>query len=278
MNVCREHRYTGDVSDESPSQVAIGPESEAPEELVAFFRQGNGGLFELHFLLRRKNPARHVIAVGHPLPHVLTTAEGLPRLIAGELAQWVGPELMIRMQDRTPSQSDSGAEEQLAIEKTIETVEANFDRLVASMMPGPESLRITPKAIIEAARRRAQLRTQLLSTGAFTYADLALGRGQKPTAVRQWVRRARARRELFTVENREETFVPALLLDEDLSPRPEFQPVIEVLTEAGEDGWGLWAWLAFPSPWLGGAVPAEVLHSEPQRVAAAARARASNAA
>ena len=56
------------------------------------------------------------------------------------------------------------------------------------------------------------------------------------------------------------------------------RPVIEVRTEAGEDGWGLWAWLVHPTPWLDGAVPAELLFSQPEAVLDAARRRATNAA
>jgi hypothetical protein len=160
----------------------------------------------------------------------------------------------------------------------IQAITTNFDQLVGSMMPSPAALHASPEAIVEAARRRAELRTYLLATGALTYRDLAEGRSMSPAAVRQWVRRARERDELFSVEHQGETFIPALLLDEDLSPRHAFQPVIEVLKEAGEDGWGLWAWLTFPSPWLDGAVPAEVLVFDPERVITAAVSRASNAA
>jgi hypothetical protein len=160
----------------------------------------------------------------------------------------------------------------------IHAIAANFDQLVDSMMPSPQALHASSEPIVEAARRRAELRTQLLASGALTYPALARGRSISSANVRQWVRRARDRCELFTVEHQGETFVPALLLDEDLSPRREFQPVIEALTEAGEDGWGLWAWLVFPSPWFDGAVPAEVLQSDPERVVAVAEARASNAA
>jgi hypothetical protein len=45
-----------------------------------------------------------------------------------------------------------------------------------------------------------------------------------------------------------------------------------------EDGWALWAWFATPSSWLGGRVPADVLETEPEVVAEAARQRAAAAA
>lgn len=132
--------------------------------------------------------------------------------------------------------------------------------------------------LLQQAQRRAELRAQLLASGAYTYPALAEGRGMKEPALRQWVRRARERYVIFTVEQDNETLVPAFLLDADLSPRPELAEVIRALAEAGEDGWGLWAWLTGPTPWLDGDVPVELLAKDPGRVLEATRRRASNAA
>jgi hypothetical protein len=153
-------------------------------------------------------------------------------------------------------------------------VTASFDALVEQMMPSLAEIDPVPYAVVRQAQRRAALRTQLLATGAFTYRALAEGRGTSSANIRQWARRARERHELFTVDHDNETLIPALLLDEELSPRPEFKLVIAPLVEAGEDGWGLWAWLVNPSPWLDGAVPAAELFRRPEVVVEAARARA----
>ena len=153
-----------------------------------------------------------------------------------------------------------------------------FNTLVSQMMPSLAEMDPVPNAMVQQAQRRAALRTELLATGAVSYRGLAVGRAVSPAAVRQWVRRARDRSEIFTVDHDGEAFIPVLLLDADLAPRPEFRPVIEVRTEAGEDGWGLWAWLVHPTPWLDGAVPAELLFSQPEAVLDAARRRATNAA
>lgn len=157
-------------------------------------------------------------------------------------------------------------------------VASSFGSLVAMMMPDLGELDVVPAAMVVQAQRRAALRTELLGTGAFTYKALAEGRRMTPANVRQWVRRSRERFELFTVEHDNETLVPAFLLDADLSPRPAFRQVIAVLAEAGEDGWGLWAWLVHPTPWLDGKVPAEELEHNPGAVLQAAQDRASNAA
>jgi len=103
----------------------------------------------------------------------------------------------------------------------------------------------------------------LLASGAFTYRALAQGSATKEPAVRRWVRRARKRHAIFTVDHDNETLVPAFLLDADLAPRAELADVIGVLAQAGEDGWGLWTWLTSPTSWLGGAIPRDGLTGDP---------------
>jgi hypothetical protein len=159
-----------------------------------------------------------------------------------------------------------------------ERVAANFDALVAAMMPSLSEADVVPAAMVAQAQKRAELRSELLASGALTYKALADGRRMKAANLRQWVRRARDRFELFTVEYDNETLVPAFLLDADLLPRPAFQPVIAALARAGEDGWGLWAWLVHPTSWLDGKVPAEELERNPEAVLRAAQDLASNAA
>ena len=95
---------------------------------------------------------------------------------------------------------------------------------------------------------------------------------------RQWISRHRRTGRLFTVTQEGESLVPAFLLDEHLDPRAEPQPAISALRAVGEDGWALWAWFGTPSSWLGGRIPAELLATEPEVVAEAARLRAAAAA
>lgn len=172
----------------------------------------------------------------------------------------------------------SSGDEATMAQRHRDRVAAGFDTLVGALMPTLSEMDPVPYAIVQQAQRRAGLRTELLASGAYTYRALAEGRAMKETAVRQWVRRARERYDLFTVEHDNETLVPALLLDTDLVPQAEFRGVIKVLTEAGEGSWGLWAWLTHPTSWLDGAVPALLIAQEPEAVLEAARKRASNAA
>ena len=85
------------------------------------------------------------------------------------------------------------------------------------------------------------------------------------------------RRQLFVIDEDGQHLVPAFLLDETLSPRPELT-AISTSSDMGDGGWSLWSWLATPSAWFGGAVPAGLVRTEPVRVAEAVRRAASNAA
>ena len=135
-----------------------------------------------------------------------------------------------------------------------------------------------PYATVEQARRLAALRASLLRDGAWSTAAIAEARGITTNNARQWVSRHRRVRSIFTVTHEGETLVPAFLLGDELEPRPEAREPIRLLHEAGEDGWALWAWFATPSAWVGGRIPAELLTSEPDLVAQAARLRAAAAA
>ena len=135
-----------------------------------------------------------------------------------------------------------------------------------------------PHATVEQARRLAALRASLLRGGAWSIAAIADARGITSNNARQWVSRHRKAHRIFTVTLEGETLIPAFLLDEALEPRSAAQTPIRTLHEAGEDGWALWTWFSTPSAWVGGRIPAELLSTEPESVAEAARQRAAAAA
>lgn len=135
-----------------------------------------------------------------------------------------------------------------------------------------------PHAAIANARRIRAARRDLLESGAFNYSALAEGRDSTIDATRHFVSRAQRRQLLFTVEHDGSTWVPAFLLDEALDPIPAFAGVLAELVGAGSSAWAMWRWLVSPSGWLDGAVPAEVMRSDPGAVLDAARARTANAA
>ena len=144
--------------------------------------------------------------------------------------------------------------------------------------PALADLDPVPYATVEQARRLAALRSQLLRGGALSTAAIARVRDITPNNARQWVSRHRRAHRLFTVTYEGETLVPAFLLDDEFEPRPGVIEPIRALREAGEDGWALWAWFATPSAWVGGSIPAELLDTDPELLAATARQRAASAA
>jgi hypothetical protein len=156
------------------------------------------------------------------------------------------------------------------------SVQARRD-LARALGPSLADVDPVPYATVEQARRFSQLRTALLGGGAYTTAALARAKDMTANNARQWVSRHRRADRLFTVAQEGETLVPAFLLDDQLEPRHEAQPVISALRSVGEDGWALWTWFATPSAWLGGQVPADLVATEPERVTAAARQRAATA-
>jgi hypothetical protein len=72
--------------------------------------------------------------------------------------------------------------------------------------------------------------------------------------------------------------VPAFQLDDSGEPLAGLRPVLAVLHKAGLSGWELWTWLATPTSWVGGELPASLLVSAPVRVATAAERFASTLA
>jgi hypothetical protein len=136
-----------------------------------------------------------------------------------------------------------------------------------------------PEATIKQARRLAEHRGKLLASGAYTMAALTRLRGAaSESSTRTWLTRRRHGHDLFSVTLEAATLVPAFQLDEAGEPVAGLRAVLRALDDAGIEGWAAWTWFAATSGWLGGRRPIELLATEPDRVAAAARRLASNAA
>lgn len=131
---------------------------------------------------------------------------------------------------------------------------------------------LTPPATLAQAQRLATHRDALLSTPVFTHETLGVLRGDtKASSTRTWLTRRRDNHELFTVSYHGRTLIPAFQLDEAGLPRPELQPVLEVLAGAGITGWALWGWLTGRTALLSGEVPERLARQRPERVLRAAR-------
>lgn len=103
-----------------------------------------------------------------------------------------------------------------------------------------------------------------------THESLAQFRNAPPSSVRTWVSRLRQNNELFTVKLNGKTLIPSVQLTAAGELRPEVAGLVRPLSEAGLDGWSLWAWLCNPTGLLSDAVPAELAHTDPRRAQKAA--------
>jgi hypothetical protein len=152
--------------------------------------------------------------------------------------------------------------------QATQTVDKRGD-LVRALMTSNISL--TPPAALAQAQRLAIHRDALLATPVLTYDTLKLLRGEpKESSTRTWFARRRAEHALFAVTFNGRTLIPAFQLDQLGQPRPELQPVLDVLMNGGVDGWSLWTWLTSPTSFLAGQVPEEVAKTAPERAVTAA--------
>jgi hypothetical protein len=131
---------------------------------------------------------------------------------------------------------------------------------------------LTPPATLAQAQRLATHRDALLATPVFTHDTLRALRGDTRTSsTRTWLTRRRDNHELFTITYNGRALIPAFQLDEQGVPRPELQPVLEALADAGVTGWPLWTWLTSPTALLSGEIPEQLARTAPDRVVRAAR-------
>lgn len=156
-------------------------------------------------------------------------------------------------------------------------VAAVRDDLVQTLMA--TGVPLVPPASLAQAQRLAAHRDALLATPVYTHESLQQVRGDtRESSTRTWLSRRKDAREVFTVKHDGRTIIPAFQLD-DGEPRPELQPILATLIDAGVQGWTLWTWLTSSTGLLSGAVPEELARTNPQRaLRAAQRFAAANAA
>ncbi|MBI3212225.1 MAG: hypothetical protein HYZ38_00250 [Mycobacterium sp.] len=151
------------------------------------------------------------------------------------------------------------------------------ETLVRTLMAG--NVPLTPPATVAQAQRLAGHRDALLASGVLTQSSLSQLRGDsRPSSTRTWLARRKQARALFTVSHGGRTLIPAFQLDEHGEPRPELQPILAVLLDAGVHGWTLWTWLTSPTSLLSGEVPERLARTAGQRVLRAAQRFAVTAA
>lgn len=147
----------------------------------------------------------------------------------------------------------AAAYQQLAGERSQHARAALLAELAAT---SPES--VSPASLRQATREAAH-RQRLLQTPTYTYEELRQLRGDGSVqTTRTAVSRMLSRGQAFTVQVSGRRVVPAFLLTEDGSPRPELAPLVRPLREAGIGAWQMWTWLTSPTGLLSGGVPAQM--------------------
>lgn len=146
---------------------------------------------------------------------------------------------------------------------------ATRDELVHTLMAG--NVPLIPPATVAQAQRLATHRDALLATHIHTHGSLSDLRGDaKESSTRTWLSRRKAENKVFTVAHNGRTLIPAFQLDDQGEPRPELQPLLAALQDAGVHDWTLWTWLTSPTSLLSGAVPEQLVRTAPKRVLRAA--------
>lgn len=210
-------------------------------------------------------------------------AQRLAQQLAQQLAQWLeglglveqlgaaGLPTFQRAADGTVTWTDPGTGRPLTREQLDD-----LDRLLRQQ--GDDPAHAVPVALVQ-LRRLAQVRERLLASEWLDYESLALRRGASVNATRFAVHKASDNQELLVVPHGERVVVPGFQLTDEGRLRPELEPVLRPLLDAGMDPWRVWGWLTEPAGLLGGLVPQEVAgdpeHSDVVRRAARALAERS---
>lgn len=166
----------------------------------------------------------------------------------------------LTMPDGSGSGSNLGARDRL-------------DNLADQVESLSQSASYLPEMRIANAARTVALRRSLVDQSALDIPSLAKGRGTSIGAARKLIARALDRNQLLSVRFDDNVLVPLFCFDEAFDLRLELQPLIEMLAQAGEQGWSAWTYLGTESGWLDGAVPVEVYQTDPEFVLEATRRR-----
>lgn len=149
----------------------------------------------------------------------------------------------------------------------VEAIRADLLKVLMS-----RGVSLNPPASLTQVQQLATHRAGLLATPVFTHETLSELRGDSSlSSTRTWLARRRDAHALFTVNYNGRTVIPAFQFDERGEARPELQPILSVLGEAGIHGWSLWTWLTKPTSYLSGGVPEEIARTDPERALYAAR-------
>ncbi|MCP3963187.1 MAG: hypothetical protein GY719_35555 [bacterium] len=157
----------------------------------------------------------------------------------------------------------------MAIVDSMQRRRQQMEQMIESMMPTG----VPGKAAVLQAQRNAEAREALLRDfGALTSAEVADLAGSKAANRAALANRWRKEGRIFAVTHRGQTLFVSFQLDADGRPLPVIAQVLEAF--GGDEGWQTALWFLAGNGWLGDSRPIDLLISEPERVAEAARREA----
>ena len=146
-----------------------------------------------------------------------------------------------------------------------------MEQMIESMLPD----RVPNRAAVLQAQRNARAREALLEEfGALTSAEVADLAGSKAANRAALANRWRKEGRIFAVNHQGQTLFVSFQFDADGRPLPVIAQVLEAFD--GDEGWQTALWFLANNGWLGGPRPIDLLSSDPERVAEAARTEAAS--
>ena len=156
----------------------------------------------------------------------------------------------------------------LALVESSQRRSERMTRTIEAMLPSE----IPSSAAVLQARRNAEARQALLREfGALTSADVAdlVGSRAKNRAAlaNRWHKEGR----IFSLLHHGQTFFAGFQFGQDGQPFPVVAEVMRAFGQKPGEGWQMALWFTGANGWLGGARPVDLLATDPERIADAAR-------
>ncbi len=157
----------------------------------------------------------------------------------------------------------------LALVASFQRRRQRMERTIEAMLPAG----IPGKAAVLQARRNAEARAELLGEfGALTSSEVADLAGSKAGNRAALANRWRKEGRIFSISHHGQIYFAGFQFGADGRPLPAIAEVLSAFGDGG--GWQTALWFTAANGWLGGARPVDMLASDPERVADAARREA----
>lgn len=156
----------------------------------------------------------------------------------------------------------------LALVESFQRRSQRLERTIEAMLPAE----VPSRTEILQARRNAKAREALLrELGALTSSEVAELAGSRARNRAALANRWRKEGRIFALTHHGQTYYPAFQFGPDGRPLPV---IAEVLRAFDDEGWPTALWFDAANGWLDGARPVDLLTSDPEKIAEAARREA----